>query len=1414
MSQSIDTSVLDALISGRVVPHIYAFKTSEKHYPQYLKVGDTYRPVERRLKEWEVHFEGLKEVFRCKAVIDGTDVYFRDYSVHEVLKGNGFAPLKPEEAVAKGAYFSNEFFFGAGKKDVASAVDEVKSDYKDGGLRFCFYGVKDLKSKKPEGDKPVAVELKLRPNQKDAVKAFEKARAAGRDNLLMYAVMRFGKTVTALSCAKAMNARFVVVVSGKADVFGEWQNAVLGFTCFKDYVFVAGKELGEKYDNSYVAELLKAGKKVVYFDTLQDFCDNGGKVDIKPKHRQIFRQTVDLLIVDETHYAARAKECGKILSGGKPTECCSDDRPIELDEETAASAMSEVVSKVLKAKIRLHLSGTPYRILMGSEFTKDDLVSFCQFTDIIKAQKDWDRKYLGQGKKDDSGNFILNEKGEHVQYEEWDNPYFGFPEMVRFAFNLNESSRKKLEELEKQGVSSKFGELFKTKSLRRDKAHKFHKQFAHEDEVVELLQVIGGVKEDAAILPFLDYPKIKEGGMCHHIVCVLPWKAACDAMEALLSKRNRKFSGKFGRLGGYKVLNIAGFECGKGIDSPEKVIKVIADAEERGEKTITLTVDKMLTGNTVPEWDTMLFLKDSSSPQMYDQAIFRLQSSFTKRRQDGKGHTIVYNMKPQTLLVDFDPNRMFRLQEERAQVYNANVGTKGNEEAKARIGEELAASPIVRLDEAGIHKVSPSDIIAAVCEYSSKKGVADEVDDIPVGRGELTDPRIRAFIEKLPAIGSKEGLTINPHEGDKTEEDIPAADGGKGGTAGTDNLPPREIPTTKKGYDDIIDRLKTYRVLIVFFAFLSQDRMDTFDVLIDKIDSTDDNRRIAKHLGLEKGLLEVYRRVITGETHKMLDRKIHNIDLLANESDDIDLGSEYKCVPKVVKKAVVAMRKFGRLGETKIVTPPNIAYDMVKQIPAAELKKLIESGEKILDPASKMGEFAIAIVRRCAEPDINLNPEALKDAILAIPMCGVTYEFTRKVYELLGLDVKCIALPENMTSYDLRDEFLRVKKSDGETLAYARIKSLLTQNKDFSKISITDKVSGKAKTMCKKIGLMISNPPYQEKGASGGTNDAPIYQDFSLMGARVTERYSSYIIRANWFTGGRENLLGEFRKEMLGCGQIRSLRAYASGNDAFPGDVEIKAGVCYYLRDSKSNGTCDYALYQGGKEIPVPNRDLGEADIFIRDPKLAEVVKKVLHKVRELGQEHFVSEILSGDTPFGIPTKPQESKKTPFAISEKREGAFNVRLDLLGEKQKRIIAYVRRSDIVKNAKDIDAHKVYVAAAGGSGNDQMILSNPIVAPKGSVCSQTFIYARFSSAVEAKNFARYLKTRLFRLLVSARKIDQHAPSKVYAFVPMQDFTASSDINWSRPIPEIDAQLYAKYGLTEAEQKFIESLIKPME
>lgn len=88
------------------------------------------------------------------------------------------------------------------------------------------------------------------------------------------------------------------------------------------------------------------------------------------------------------------------------------------------------------------------------------------------------------------------------------------------------------------------------------------------------------------------------------------------------------------------------------------------------------------------------------------------------------------------------------------------------------------------------------------------------------------------------------------------------------------------------------------------------------------------------------------------------------------------------------------------------------------------------------------------------------------------------------------------------------------------------------------------------------------------------------------------------------------------------------------------------------------------------------------------------------------------------------------------------------------------------------------------------------------------------AAFDTAEQANNFLKYLYTKFFRILVSAAKISQSAPNRVYKFVPLQDFTDKSDIDWNKSIPEIDRQLYKKYNLTDEEISFIESMIKPME
>ena len=137
------------------------------------------------------------------------------------------------------------------------------------------------------------------------------------------------------------------------------------------------------------------------------------------------------------------------------------------------------------------------------------------------------------------------------------------------------------------------------------------------------------------------------------------------------------------------------------------------------------------------------------------------------------------------------------------------------------------------------------------------------------------------------------------------------------------------------------------------------------------------------------------------------------------------------------------------------------------------------------------------------------------------------------------------------------------------------------------------------------------------------------------------------------------------------------------------------------------------------------------------------------------------------------------------------------------ENNVRKVGYVKEGDIRKNSEDIDSIKVYIPKAGGSGNDKIVLGQPIVVEGKSVCSQTYVYAKFNTQQEANNFVAYLKTRFFRLLVSSMKITQDALAGVYHFVPMLDLTHE----WT------DEELYAKYGI-EQYKDYIESMIKPMD
>lgn len=1316
----IDTTILDNLIVGRVEPFIYAFSTET--VPNYLKVGDTSRSVQIRLDEWRKIFPNLIQQYEHSAQIDA-DTIFRDYAVHSFLEQEkGRERLMPH-TFEKLPYYSREFFKDATAEDVEAAINDIVQNARENSGKYPLYSPDHL----PQTFTYARTEeFTPRENQQQAIDNFKASVEAGRTNLLLYAVMRFGKSFTSMCCAKEIEACFVVIVSAKAEVKEEWKKTIESHKYFEGYHFLDSDAL--KRDESVIANTLAdPNKKVALFLTLQDLQGN----EIKEKHKEVFEHQIDLLIIDETHFGARGESYGRVLKKQRLSKSEINRELKSLDGFETLDYVEDAV-KALNAKIRLHLSGTPYRILMGDEFQKEDIIAFVQFNDIIEAQQRWNSEYL---KEDDC--------------DEWENPYFGFPQMIRFAFNPNESSRKKMEQMRHEGLTYALSELFRPLSV-TIQTDGNHRKFKHEVEVLDLLKVIDGTKEDENLLGFLDYGKIKDGKMCRHIVCVLPFRASCDAMSALIQRERNRFK----NLDDYEIINIAGFDDERKYKSTDVVKRTIQEYENQNRKTLTLTVNRMLTGTTVPQWDTMLYLKGTASPQEYDQAIFRIQNQYIKTFKDESGKTIKYNMKPQTLLVDFDPNRMFVLQEQKSQFYNVNTEVHGNTQLKERIAKELEISPIIVLNKSKLQQATPTNITDTVRKYSYTRSIVDDATDIPADNDLLKDDALAAILRTIEPIDAKNGLQIKPTEGDGGDIDAPESERtntDKEDLEGNDNPPSSmqsEEPTER---DNLNKRLAAYYARILFFAFLTESTVKSLEDVIAVIPKTEDNRRIAYNLGLNIDILNLVQRKSKSYVLQKLDYKIENTN---------DLMRDASLTP--IKRVEIAMRKFGRMSDSEVVTPLNIAGEVVELLPED-----VFSFGPVMDIASKQGEFTIGLLKRYGKE--------VSDKIYSVCTSTLAYEFTRKVYKLLSLPISHIF--ETFTSYDL------IKKDKNKK--YEIPKEIRDMN----------------------FAAIIGNPPYQDRGGSGGTNDASIYQDFCQFSFEVNPRFTSMVIPSRWFTGGRENLVGNFRQTMLTSSHTSQLIAFSNAKDLFP-DAEIKGGCCYFIYSTAYRGECNYSLIRDGK-IFSSNRNLGEFEVLIREPLLAEIVSKVLSKA-----DHTIEGLISADTPFGIPTNPGQSSKTPFVIYNESNKDHSTLLHLI-KKNGRCTAFVSRKDVKKNIQDIDKPKILIPGAYGAGESfpHQILGQPIFSSSNSVCSQSYLYVAFNTVLEAKNFLKYVKTRFLRVLVSASKVSQHAMSKVYRFVPMQDFTEKSDIDWSKSVEGIDKQLYTKYGLTDDEINFVESMIKPM-
>lgn len=1305
MADKIDTSKIDSIIFGRVEPYIYAFETNT--VPNFLKVGDTYRPVNVRLAEWKKIYSDLEKKYEHIAKVD-ENTYFRDYSVHDFLIKNGYRRIEKDD-VAEGVYCSNEFFLNAKEENVEDAINDIQNCFDQKQNTYDFYDVKD---KLPLADFEFNRDAEWIPreNQQEVIEKFSKAVENGRNNLLMFAVMRFGKSFTSLCCAKAMNAKLIVVVCGKTAVRLEWKENVQRPKMLDGFCFVDSDSM--ERNPSIVSEKLIEGNSVVVFLTMQDLIGQ----DIKEKHKDLFslneQEKIDLLIIDETHFGARAEEYGKVLGTSEKIKGY-DENLDDLDSSL----------KLFLPKVKLHLSGTPYRILLDNEFEQADIVGTIQYSDIIEAKEQWDK--------------------ENIDKDEWENPYYGFPQMIRFAFNLNESAKVKLENLKNNGYAYDLNELLSPESTSKDNEN--HNQFKYKDEVLDLLKAIDGTKEDENIFSFLNYDKINDGKMCRHIVMVLPYCASCDAMEILLKTKT------FNRLNEYEIINIAGFDSERSMNKPDYASRVkekIEKFEAEGKRTISLTVGKMLTGCTVKEWDTMIFLRNTASPQDYDQAVFRLQSQYVKTFESDSDRIIKYDMKPQTILVDFDPVRMYTLQHKKSLIANINKSERGNENLEEKLKKELKISPIICMNHSKLQEVESADIVDSIRNYNAKKSMMDETFDIVVDERLFDDDAIKSILQKQPELtanGVKFEMSAFSSD-EETDLDSP----------NTEDISPEPTPKSKEEQEtnqnddeskELSSKLQGYYFKLLLFAFLSDVEIKTVSDIINNIESSANEKRIGENLQINVAELKYIRKKINPAVLSYLEDKIHNINQLGKEiSPD---------------KISIALNKMSRLSVSEVVTPDKVALEMVNNLPDE-----ITADCKFLDIASKTGEFANALLQRYGEK--------VKNNIYSIPTSKITYECTRKIYKLLGMPIENIF--NNFTSYDLID------KTKNEEL----LKELKDMNFD----------------------TVIGNPPYQVMDGGAQASAKPIYNDFVDASEYVESKYITIIMPSRWYAGGKG--LDEFRDKMLNDKHISDLHDFLNPENVFP-NTNIRGGLCYFVWNrnyDNSKKLTRVISHSGDKIIGDVKRKLkiDGVDIFIRTSEAISILDQVAQR-----KEDSFEKYVSSRKPFGLDTT--FAKSSNFKTS--KEGMNNP-VDCYGKGWK--LGFVERELIKQHSEWIDDYKLFTSRANNIGtelNDDNLVT--VLGKPNQICTESYLLLGVGLELteeKAKNMQKYFTTRFARFMHSLSKASQDATAKTYRYVPLQDFSENSDIDWSKSIVDIDEQLYKKYGLSKEDIEFIEKMIKVME
>ena len=1029
--------------------------------------------------------------------------------------------------------------------------------------------------------------------------------------------------------------------------------------------------------------------------------------------------------------------------------------------ELGKAVLEQLIGKKTKT---LRLSGTPFNLLDNH---KEEEIFTWDYVMEQQAKIDWEINHLGDA-----------------------NPYASLPAIHIYTYDLG----RLMSEYSDEEKAFNFREFFRTQE---------DGGFVHERDIDHFLSLLTTDDEDS----LYPYSNDKFRQIFRHTLWILPGIKAAKALSRKLAEHPV--------FGLFNVVNVAGDgdDEEESRDALELVNKAIGNDPDKS-YTITLSCGRLTTGVSVKPWTGVFMMAGSYSTSAagYMQTIFRVQTPYT---HNGR-------MKTDCYAFDFAPDRTLRVLAETAKVsHKAGKQTEGDRKI---LGDFLNFCPIIAIDGGQMKEYKVETMLAQLKRAQIEKVVQDGFENGALYNDELlklTDVELKEFDDLKGIIGktkampksgdidiNRQGLTNEQYEEKEQLEKKKKKD-----------LTPEE----KKRLDELkakgdqrreaisILRGISIRMPLMLYGaeMVDEDKELTIDNFAKLVDDQSWEEFMPR--GVTKQVFARFKRYYDPDIFREAGKRIREMARMADkftiEERITRLASIFATFRNPDKETVltpwrvVNMHLGDSLGGYCFMNEDFTSnLDIPRYIEHKGVTtEVFHPQSVILEINSKSGLYplyaAYNIYRTRLEQARQKYGEV--NRATALMLWDLTLEenifVVCKTPMARYITMRSLRGFRNTTVHteyypDLIESIITEPDS---------VVNMLRSGKRFWNINNDENM---------KIDAIIGNPPYQV--VSENTSDAPVYHLFIDLASQLTQRVSLITPARYLFDAGKTPK--EWNAKVLQDEHFKVVNYWTNSTEVFP-TVDIKGGVAVMYRDSKQNfgkiGT--FTAYPELTRIAnkvVPMSESGAFANLIYSPESYRLSDK-LHT-----DFPWVVDRLSKGHPYDITTNIFEKLPDIFRkerLTNEDEVRFYGRY-----KNERCYRWVKR-DYIEYHPNLDKYKVIVPKSNGSGAIGEVLSTPIIGEPLIGVTQTFLtIGAFDTQSEAEACLKYIKTKFARTMLGILKATQHNPKETWRLVPLQDFTADSDIDWRMSAVDIDRQLYRKYGLEEKEIAFIEEKVRAME